>query len=865
MRCRFALLLLAACNQPPGAPAISLLPLDPSTGDDLVASIDAEASDPDEGDEISYSYRWIQDGAARQDLAGDTVAWSETGKGERWQVQVTPSDGVVEGETAEAEVLILNTPPEAVLSLSPEAPLTDDELLASASATDADGDQVSFAFAWTVDGADAEHADATLPASATSKGERWQVTATPHDGEEEGQPASASVDIANTPPELLSVALDPQQAYEASTLQVLTEAEDADGDEVSLSCAWYVDGTLALEGECSLDGERFDKHQEVYGEAVPHDGHVEGEPMASQALVILNTPPSIDLVTLDPAEIYEASTVSCLPSGWADDDGDEQSYAYSWTVNGVAAGADEIMDGASFDKGDALICTVTPSDGDERGEPLSSDAATVANTPPVIGSVALSDSQPTEGVELQALISGADDDDQDEISYQYEWQVDGVAVSAGVSLTSEFFDKGQQVLVLVTPHDGSEAGEAVSSDTATVLNSPPQVTQVELDPGEPRTDDVITATVSAVDADGDALDLAYAWTVDGVLVSETGSSLDGILYFDKDQQVGLTVTPSDDEEDGDGYAAQAVTVANTAPGAPLISISPTEPVAGEDDLLCQTDVDAQDADGDPISYAFGWTVDGLAYGAGPTDSGDTGGGWLGPSTSAWPDDTVPAEDIQAGELWTCSATPHDGDEDGLSAQAAVFVTQADPLVCLEALLPDLLASWQYQQDLDDVSEDSGWIAYSLEDRWIGAVASAAELSQAQEGSSDSLELALDMSTWLNDSADPFALLLEVMYVYSDSCSAWVDPHGVQAQVTLALELADTGGVTGLAIESSSLSSDYQSSDVDTADCSMDDLEATMNYLGLSIYDLFADALDEGQEEAVEDFVEQLEAAATQGC
>ena len=51
-------------NQAPGAPTVSIGPTSPVTGDDLVAVIDGDAADP-EGDAVTYSYSWKQDGLPR--------------------------------------------------------------------------------------------------------------------------------------------------------------------------------------------------------------------------------------------------------------------------------------------------------------------------------------------------------------------------------------------------------------------------------------------------------------------------------------------------------------------------------------------------------------------------------------------------------------------------------------------------------------------------------------------------------------------------------------------------------------------------------------------------------------------------------
>ena len=46
---------------------------------------------------------------------------------------------------------------------------------------------------------------------------------------------------------------------------------------------------------------------------------------------------------------------------------------------------------------------------------------------------------------------------------------------------------------------------------------------------------------------------------------------------------------------------------------------------------------------------------------------------MGPYTTTWPDDSVPGEDTREGEVWTCTATPNDGDDDGTAGTASVTI------------------------------------------------------------------------------------------------------------------------------------------------------------------------------------------------
>jgi hypothetical protein len=654
------LMLCGGCNQPPGAPDVVIEPAAPVTGDDLVAGLSMESEDPDGERAVVYSFAWYQDGALRPDLTDSVLPSEATARGQTWMVEVTPSDGQAAGEFGSASVTIGNTPPSVTASMSPTSPLVSDDLEVHAEGQDDDGDVISFAYRWTVDGEAASQTGSTIPAADTARGEVWEVTVTPDDGSEAGEPVTVSVTIENTAPEVYSAVLGPEEAYEGSTLEVTVELFDADGDEVGVAYQWYVDDVLVLEGEQSwLGGDHFEKGQQVHVEVTPDDGFTVGEALASNAVEISNSAPSLLGASLEPSELVESSIVTCVPSGWADADGDAQGQTYLWYVGAAQVARTESIDGTYFARGDEVYCEVTPDDGETVGEPVTSPSTTVGNTAPTIGAVTLSASSVTEGDTISVTVEGASDDDGDTITFAYAWYVDGVSVASAPSLDGEHFDKGDTLYVQVTPSDPYASGTAVTSDTATVVNSPPVASTPTLIPTEPLTDDVLEATVTTTDADGDSVSVSYTWYIDGSAVGAAGSSLSGAAWFDKGQQVHVAVMPNDGEDNGTAASSDSVLVLNSPPSAPTVAIAPRDPVAGEDDLSCVIVLDATDNDGDSLTYGFSWTVDGALYSGTQVDTATTS--------------LVPASEITDGETWSCSVTADDGEDVGSPGTASVDV------------------------------------------------------------------------------------------------------------------------------------------------------------------------------------------------
>ena len=644
-----AFLVLAACNDAPSAPQIALNPGEPTTTEDISVLFLAITADTNK-DDVSHSFQWFQDGTLRADLTTDTVPASETTKGETWKVVVIPNDGTLDGEGAEASATVVNTPPVATVTLASD-PATDADLVAEVASTDDDVDTVTYTYAWTRDGQPVTRADGTIPASETAHGETWTVTVTPNDGEADGEAVTASVTVGNTAPTVESVELAPAPAYETSVLTATAfGVDDLDDDGVTLTYTWFVNDTEVQAGEDdTLTGALFSKHDLVRVEVTPTDGFVDGASVASDDALIDNTVPggtSVSVVSSSADGMaYEASTLTCTPSGWTDADGDAEAWSYTWQVDGATASTGATLDGTLFGKGSVVACTATPNDGEADGATLTSSAVRVDNTAPTLASASLSTTAPTESDVVSVTLGAATDDDGDTITYAYAWNVDGVLASTSATLSPSRFSKGNRITLTVTPYDGTDLGASVTTSDAVAANTAPTVSSVSLTPSSVYTDTTITANAVSSDLDGDTVSLGYDWTVNGVPVGASGNTLAGSVYFDKGDTVAVSVTPNDGERDGTALASSSVTVRNTLPTAPVVAINPAEPDVG-DTLICDVTSPSTDADGDPLTYSYSWTENGSAFASAGTTytTGDTvAGTWVGDS-----DDFV------------CSVTASDG-------------------------------------------------------------------------------------------------------------------------------------------------------------------------------------------------------------
>lgn len=462
-------------NGGPSAPGVSLVPVSPYTDDDLTVSIDTAAVDPD-GDPVSYSYAWSVDGVASASSTTGNLPASATTRGEVWTVAVTASDGLTSSAAGIASVTIANSAPVASVSLTPSAPTRNSTLSCAGSASDADADSLVTSFAWTVDGsgvaATTSSGAASTLAGAFDADQTVSCTVTVTDTAGGTGSATATLTIENTAP-TVSVTLSPAVAKTDDTLNATATASDPDGDALSLSYDWYVDGALVQSGASStLDGSSaFSRDQDVYVVVTADDG-TETSTGTSATLTIANTAPAVSAVSLSPTTPRTNDTLTATATT-SDADADAVTLSYDWYVGGALAqsGPSDTLSGAAFSRGQSVYVTVVADDGTDTGSATSASVS-IANTGPTAPLVGITPTAPLEGDALTcAVTTASSDDDGDTLSYSFTWDVNGSAYTGASSTATNSIVPGADVAYpdtwtcSVTASDGSATSVAA---TATV-------------------------------------------------------------------------------------------------------------------------------------------------------------------------------------------------------------------------------------------------------------------------------------------------------------------------------------------------------------------------------------------------------------
>jgi len=650
-------------NQSPAPPPVSVAPAVPQTGDWLQATW-LPVLDPD-GDLVSYQLQWFVDGTHVPELDNRNVPPEITEKGQTWVAQLRVSDGGDWTLPTEASTTIVNAPPVVTAALEPAFPRPADPLRAVATATDPDGDPVTLEYTWFVQGVDAGIPGTEVPPERTSRGEIWAVEVTPSDESSTGEPVRIQAEILNTNPAIRSVQIEPADIYTATQVYAVADVDDPDGDPITATWTWSVDGAQVQQGPSpALDSSFFLKHQEVTVALEVHDGFWGTSRIAPPA-VVLNTPPTAIGAHIEPPNPTAHQTLTCVVDGFADDDGDSLVSFVSWTRNGAPlVGAPEQLDGSWFVRDDEITCVASVSDGDDPGPALPSASVIAGNARPQVDLIVFEPLPAHSGEQVEAQVQ-ASDPDGDPITLTYSWSIDGQPAGTGpiVDLTGRV--RGQAVDLVVTPQDDRDFGDPFAAPTWTVANAPPTASKPVITPTTPTTVDEVSASSIGSDLDGDPVTITWRWSVDGTVVLEGPDTLPASEAV-RGQTVRVEAAGHDGFEQGP-WSDYSFVVANAPPTAEPPSITPESPMEG-DTLTCEPGL-ITDPEGDSTIYTVQWTVNGSIV--------------LGQSG------TLDSTHWNKGDLVVCQVTPKDQLEAGTPVSSPpVEIVNAPPSIDLASILPD---------------------------------------------------------------------------------------------------------------------------------------------------------------------------------
>ena len=393
-----------------------------------------------------------------------------------------------------------------------------------------------------------------------------------------------------------------------------------------------------------------------------------------------NLPPFSPIVDLQPSVPYtndDLEAIIVAPS--IDPDDDAVTLTYLWYKDDVLQEdqTGETIAADLTDRGEIWTVAVISNDGflDSADTRRS---VTIRNSLPSIDVVALQwvdvDGTPiaeTDPPSVDSLLidhedqnimvspTAIDGDSSDEITFTYEWEVDGVisALTEDILLYEEML-RGQDWVLRVTANDGLNDSEVYEVSFGFV-NEKPVVDSITVTPAEPEVGDDILCEATATDGEEDDITIAYTWTVsigdgeEAIVSQEEGEILDSSVYA-SGSSVVCTAIANDGMDDSDPFSSDAIVLTgNSLPVIDSVTITPEEALVGAS-LTCEAM--GTDADGDSLIYSYVWTLD--------ADSSELG-------TEA----ILDTSGMTVGDVLVCTAIANDGDVDSASSEASVTLIE----------------------------------------------------------------------------------------------------------------------------------------------------------------------------------------------
>ncbi len=456
----------------------------------------------------------------------------------------------------------------------------------------------------------------------------------------------------------------PNQIYNEGD-SITFEGSVLDGEDPSqeITIDWTVNGNSVFAGSADTSGQTA-----FTTDTLPFGDHTVfltatdtiGLMGSAQVDFTVNSLPTAPTILLAPSEAFTTSDlIVSIVTDATDPDGDPLQYLYSWSVNGtvIPTLTGDTVPSSDTQQGEVWTVEVQAFDGFAAGPSVSSNLTIQNSTPTFTSAVSISATGTQVGDTWTCNATGSDPDDGS-ISPTYSWQdTSGNTLGYGETLvlTAQNSEPTEDIHCIASLND--ELGLSVSdSSFLTVTNTPPEITSISIDQSDVFTDDIISVSVVYSDADeGNDTSLLLDWYVtdasgvENLVQSGQDDTLDGTLYFDKDNTLRVEATVSDTYTSSN-LSSAPLTVLNTPPAITTLSITPDPAYADYDELTCT--VVAEDADGDAFTFAFTWSnTSGQSYSSNASSSAIS----------------ILDASVLTPEEWTCSVSIEDGDDTTINA------------------------------------------------------------------------------------------------------------------------------------------------------------------------------------------------------
>ena len=231
---------------------------------------------------------------------------------------------------------------------------------------------------------------ATIAPSYTSKGEQWNVTVTPSDGEDYGTPIhSESLLIVNSIPLINSAEINPSPAVDTDNLSIDWIEFDADGDNLSVSgVEWYVDGSKvsAFDGDLQIPSVAIRDGDIWHAKIKINDGEDDSAWFTTQDILVgsSNNAPTMTSVSI---EGQYTTLDDLIATATADDiDGDLLTFEWQWLGTNFDT---DTLPSSETSKGQIWKVKSRVTDGLVYSDWMESNSVIIQNSAPILNSLSI--------------------------------------------------------------------------------------------------------------------------------------------------------------------------------------------------------------------------------------------------------------------------------------------------------------------------------------------------------------------------------------------------------------------------------------------------------------------------------------------
>lgn len=456
---------------------------------------------------------------------------------------------------------------------------------------------------------------------------------------------------SNTAPSVSNLVLTPSNPTVLTGLALTYTYSDAEGDAQSgTTIHWYNQGTQDSSKD-NLMSISVVKGDSWSVEVTPSDGQDSGSMMSAGPVSVVNAAPQAQNIQLTPTSPDETSTLAASYQ-YSDPDQDTESTADTsivWYLDGTrVAELDDTNTVSSLmtRSGDQWQFSVTPHDGTDAGFEVTSNMVIIgsSNHAPTIPSALIAPSAPATDNDLDAMWTFSDSDSGDtELDFEINWYRDGVHVPEldGVDpLPNSVTIRGESWHYIVRVSDGIDWSSPFTSQSVTIANTAPIVSDVRLSPEIATSSEELQVLSNYSDLDGDSESSpTIRWYRNGQLqTSHTNALTIPASATQRGDEWSVRYTPNDGTAFGIETHSSGLTIDNSL--AMVTSISLTENSTAL--LPLELNIETSDADDDEVAMNIQWMRDGFHVGA--LDNATT-------ATTEW---------LAVGQSWTVSVVLNDG-------------------------------------------------------------------------------------------------------------------------------------------------------------------------------------------------------------